>query len=338
MKQTNGGESACDKNNWSIAIQWLNLFLSILIVFLHLDLGNSNSVYVAVKRVMNVLADSAVPAYFIVSAYLSFRSERPVRYLLLLRKKFMTLVVPYLLWNLIGLAYCMSLSALKGETFTFSLADLLLCGYNAPLWFLRVLFGYVILAPAISFIVKRKALAIALMLGLFACNVFVYTFPYDSLTFWLPCYLLGAYSGANHSKSVEAEELVKGIVVKTIVVLLLILVVVCGVMMQESKWFYVYRITSGLLVVLCFLTQQWKRRPVGLLQNSFFTFCSHALLLGVAKIFNRILPDDAICTVLGYILCAGAVWFVTTAIAELLKKYAPKIQLVLVGGRKDIGS
>lgn len=338
MKQTERAYPATDKNNWSIAIQWLNLFLSVLIVFLHFDLGNSNGAYIVAKRVMNVLGDSAVPAFFIISAYLSFRSQRPIRYLSLLRKKAITLIVPYLLWNIIGLVYCVGLSVLRGEKFVFSLVDLLFCEYNGPLWFLRVLFGYVILAPAISFISKHKVLAIVLILGLAACNIFFYTFPYDSLTYWLPCYLLGAYCGKNYKKIVESDEWVKSVAARVIVVFLLILLVICGVMTQGGKWFYGYRITSGLLVVLCFLMQQWRRRPSGRLQNSFFTFCSHALLLGIAKIFNRCLPDNAFCSVLGYVICAGAVWFATTTIAEMLKKFAPKIYSCLVGGRKNINS
>lgn len=133
-----GYADACESqaHNWSKAILWLNLFLSILIVFLHTNLESAQIAYVRVKKVIDVLADMATPAFFGVSAYCSFRNYRMGAYFSVLRKKCVSLLVPYIAWNFCGYLYRVCLSFLEDAgDWTFSIHSLLLSEYNAPLWF-----------------------------------------------------------------------------------------------------------------------------------------------------------------------------------------------------------
>jgi len=56
-------QSSSEVPNWSKAISWLNLFLSVSIVFLHTNLESSHLAYINVKAMFDVCADSATPAF-----------------------------------------------------------------------------------------------------------------------------------------------------------------------------------------------------------------------------------------------------------------------------------
>lgn len=330
-----------EKPNWSTAITWLNLVLSILIVFLHVDLNATNSAYVVLKRIVNVFADCAVPAFFWVSAYLAFRNYSFEKYIAVLLRKIKTILLPYIVWSALGIVYQECLSLLTTKTLiTFSLYDLLFCKFNEPLWFLRVLFGYIIASPIICFVVKRKPLAIIVMLGIILCNIFVYTVPYASMLFWLPIYLFGAFCGANYKDVLESEKPahLKGKQAARIVAaLLLVLAIGLGMVCYDKDVYYLYRIISGVLIICCFFLTSWNCTAPSSLQNSFFTFCAHALLLGLKKVFLYIFDNNTVSLICGYIICVGVVWGGTVFVAELLKKCFPKIHAILVGGRKNIG-
>lgn len=90
--------------HWSMTIAYLNLFLSILIVALHINFDPTRceimpfgSFYLSANKFIGVIADCAVPAFFTVSAYLAFRNYEIRNYRVFLKKKVKSLVVPYLL-------------------------------------------------------------------------------------------------------------------------------------------------------------------------------------------------------------------------------------------------
>lgn len=141
-----------DSSSWSYAILWLNLFLSFLIVLLHTDMESPHKTYIAVKRIINIISDVAVPAFFFVSAYLMFRSYGINKYFTASAQKTKSLLLPYIVWNVIGYIYSMVLSLMRGEAMpVLSLKNFLLCKYNGPLWFLRTLFIYALISPIIMY-------------------------------------------------------------------------------------------------------------------------------------------------------------------------------------------
>ncbi len=58
-------EKEHDVSNWSCSILWINLVLSILIVFLHVNFKSKDFKYSILKQYINVIADCAVPAFFV---------------------------------------------------------------------------------------------------------------------------------------------------------------------------------------------------------------------------------------------------------------------------------
>lgn len=245
----------CAVNNWSRAIIWLNMFLSVLIVLLHTNVETSDLLYLHVKQTIDVFADVAVPAFFFVSAYLLFRKDRHDNYVRYLWKKVMSLLLPYLLWNVAGYIYSILLQCLMHkQALPFSLLNLLTCKYNAPLWFLRTLFGFVLLFPIVSFLLRKKQCAAIVTVVIFGVNIFLPP-AYTSLRFWTPVYLSGALCATHYKYIFESDDLLFKKwypAVKLGIIASVISCVAWGFFTYETRWYYVYRIMGGIAIVLFF--------------------------------------------------------------------------------------
>lgn len=104
---------------------------------------------------------------------------------------------------------------------------------------------------------------------------------------------------------------------------------------KPNNIYYIYRMLSGIWIILIFTTIKWKKPPISMLQNSFFTFCSHVLLLGIfQKIFYAICVNLRVEIVIGYIFCSISIWIVTIVVSEIIKKHFSTLYLVLSGNRK----
>lgn len=116
-----------------------------------------------VNRFLRIFFDSATGAFFFFSAFLLYRKDRNTKEVLL--SKIRTLVIPYLLFNVIAFLYKQVLRnaivnhALPVVTMRELAKDILLAGANPPLWFMRVLFEFAILYPVIKTLVRNKKIA-----------------------------------------------------------------------------------------------------------------------------------------------------------------------------------
>ena len=63
------------------------------------------------QNLLKIIADSAVPMFFVMSGYLLFYKYNIRKYFDTLSSKVRTLLIPFVMWNLLGFAYhkCLSL-------------------------------------------------------------------------------------------------------------------------------------------------------------------------------------------------------------------------------------
>lgn len=99
-----------------------------------------------------ILCPVAVPCFFLISGYFFFKSSGSFdipTYVGKLRKRIMTLLVPYILWNVLSVLGEMVRSFAHGSGFVFP--DLLYCLWtgpaNYPFWYVRDLIALVLLSP-----------------------------------------------------------------------------------------------------------------------------------------------------------------------------------------------
>ena len=102
--------TVCNSENLSNAIAWMRFPLILMIVMLHcycaIDASGHSSYFAWVYPLGLWLGETGVPAFFFISGFLFFFSQKS--YAQKLQTRFKTLLIPYLFWNaLILLAYGM---------------------------------------------------------------------------------------------------------------------------------------------------------------------------------------------------------------------------------------
>lgn len=210
------------QKNTSLIVKWLRFPMAVLVVYIHFnpqlksnfvsisDIDwlewNFDSIYSILAIIINNIATVAVPFFFFTSGYYFFYRTKfnKETYVWKIKKRAKTLLIPYILWNIIavlcryshGLWQNWVLSQPLSEKHSLSLDDICfipnwisymwnyytipytngidLLGLsssftapvNLPLWFLRDLIVLCLVTPLIYFAVKRGKLCFLIVLWL----------------------------------------------------------------------------------------------------------------------------------------------------------------------------
>lgn len=155
----------------------------------------------AIDFVSIVITDCAVPLFFIISGYLFFYKNKGIinkqLYTTILKKKVNSLMIPYLLWNIVAVLLIPQRffgASLIEKIFGFWSTDPAHSSgpWDSPLWFIRDLFIVMLFSPLISYLTRRFKLVFLSVL------VIIYYFhsksflPGISIVSWL-FFSIGAY-------------------------------------------------------------------------------------------------------------------------------------------------
>lgn len=105
-------------SNESKALSFMRFPLASLIVLLHTGItcGPEDFTYYLANYINAPIVQLAVPTFFFMSGYLFFIGKEEYNfniYISKLKKKITTLVIPYIIWNLIAIFFLYSLSISK---------------------------------------------------------------------------------------------------------------------------------------------------------------------------------------------------------------------------------
>lgn len=123
--------------------------MSILIVWIHCNMsqwGITVSDYgysFKIENFIQQLSSSAVPTFFIISAFLLFRNLSFSNFNTIFFKRLKRLLIPFAIWSII----CwLTIDYLRPLNFNI-LEYLLLSNFNGPLWFMLALVLYLLFTP-----------------------------------------------------------------------------------------------------------------------------------------------------------------------------------------------
>ena len=353
----------------SKTIEWLRFFCIAAVVLLHaVGLPLDGNEYISYRygaydtiRILfsEGLCRVAVPVFFLISGYLFFISLEQWNkdvWIDKLKKRCKTLLVPYLLWNLIAICYSLSILYpmfifMGGE------APDILAWYNRigglrafwdsgngglpinyPLWFIRDLMVFVLLAPLIFQFVKKTGIVGLIILYLaYLLNLWgdVPGLSSEGLFF----FTLGAYF-ATHSIDFSAVFR-KYWIAATVIACPLVVAMVLTFGSNNDLWGYARRLftlfgtasTVG-IVALLFEKQRLKNHLV-LSESSFMVYAAHGpIVLPIMQaVARKILPDNQIGLIVQYFTATIATIAILVLCYCLLKKLMPKTMSVLTGGR-----
>lgn len=336
----------------SRTIEWLRFPMAALVVLLHtgaLGIHSAQPVY----RTLSILTSGAlcrlaVPCFFFVSGYLFFTKMQEwdwACYKGKLKKRVRTLLVPYLLWNVIAAAllysyrsWRMRLDGLDPVSFIAQVkewggwwdADV---SFDGPLWFIRHLMFLCLLAPLVWYLVKRWGLY-----WLALCSV---ALMFSSSFEGICTFSAGAYFQI-HGKDLLGE--LRKVRVPAYIMSILLLAGI--VLVYDNSFLYVlFRglfILFGIIAAFNLVSSaleggSFKVRPfLGL--SSFFIFAAHNILIlhDVARwAVLHLIPGRGteLFNCIDLFLRPTIAVFVCLLLYWLMSRLMPRTMAVLTGGR-----
>lgn len=372
----------------SKTIAWLRFALVVCVLFIHIHpdhnvayLGMNNlalgglaqQIYTIVVSALFVVANVAVPLFFFISGLLFFASceERWSWdwWRTKLSRRVRTLLIPYLLFNLLGLLNNTTLGALSegysvawsnpdalpvvgafwdsttfcvGMKNIFGLSMQLVYPEVIPLWFVRDLMVTILLSPIINFLLRTTKGWFLLFVGvLYVCGVGATSAGLNSGAILF--FSLGSWFSIRQTDAVEYANRHRGAIIVASGLLLVASTIfyAAPLAQQLHNAFYVVGIFVALIVGSCFAGGTRSKLYDLAIKSSFFIFAVHMLPIGRGDILTlcgnvapKIIPYTTIVgSAVGYILAIVLIVVVSVLLYLLLEWLCPKLHRLLCGGR-----
>lgn len=288
----------------SRAITWLRFVLAAMIVYVHVPIlsktGNpltfSSGVFYGIKGIISdCICRLAVPCFFVISGYFFFTKLSKwdtAIWLQKLKKRVWTLLIPFILWNLIALVQYWLRSRIVGEAFSFSTLYAERGIYiNFPLWFMRDLMIMVVAAPAIFFLIKKLNYWYLILI---AIATYFPEWPFPIAASSVLYFSLGSYMMIYGKDFITEFWRIRWPVWIAYVTVIAILFAVP----LSSSWRHALLYIMTFTGVVSIFNAAYALMKSGLVKthpvlsdSSFFIYAIHSLLLGsVAIVMNKVLP------------------------------------------------
>lgn len=328
---------------------WAQFLLCILVIWVHsynVDIFKPVKLGGVVRGLESFISDglgqTAVPGFFMISAFLFYRQFDWDQLLRKWKSRFYTLVIPYMLWNLIYyIAYFFMTNIpavheqLHRSKVQLSLSELFFAivyfRYNSVFWFMFQLILLVMLAPAVYGLLRRKRVGAGVLALVFLCLMFRVELPFLNLDA-LMYYLIGAYA------ALHGEKIVTAVWKKPMAAAFGAALLVSYCIHLVAEWtgyvqlLLLYRITFPICLWLflgCFrLPAAWDW-----MKHTFFVYATHFLIIrAMNKLGGLAFPNSALWALVFYLLGPVPVFAVSLA-AAVIGKRLPKFWRLLGGGR-----
>ena len=309
---------------------------------------------------VNGFARIAVPLFFFISGFLFFHNGMFTAgvYKEKLKKRFCSLFVPYVFWNVVVIALTFltqvflsgMTSGRKKLVVDYTLADWLDCFWcNGdegmpicyPFWFIRNLMILVLVSPLFYFIIKRTGVALTAVAGalwLTGITGISNTGPWclEGVAF----FSWGAYygiKGKNFVAGMRRCPVKVALSAYAVIMVLRMALWVNGV--DDGGVTHRLSIVLGLVAVVlvaAWLLENGKAKVGGLLVSStFFVYGYHAMPAALAvKMWVRMIPPSDFTMTLGLFVIPVVLSAVGVLLYSLSARLLPGFTAVIVGGRK----
>lgn len=302
----------------------------------------------------NGISGVAVPLFYFISGVLFFKSVNCIKDCISgIRKRIRSLLVPYMIWNIIFIGWYLFMSVIPGiarfvnsdMVSHFSLEDpiasldyLLLEPAGFHLWFLRDLILYVLLSPLIYVACQRFSLvALLLFLVLFGwinrCG--------------LPYFSAGAVVAIHYGLDVFDKGLFKSKVVRFILFVMfgtkciMTMLPSCSAILH-NPYFQQIANMAGIISVWWGYDVMFRTISAGTLEKtllyiskySFFIYLFHEPALNIIKKMGLfIIGVNDMTLVVLYIISPILMTAFSVCVAVMIRMILPKVYAILVGGR-----
>lgn len=343
----------------SAAIKWLRFPLIFLIIMLHcysvqrLE-GNRETYFKVVYPFALWLGETGVPCFFFISGYLFFLSKKT--YLQKIITRIHTLLIPYILWNLLLLIIYLIVYACGHPLVIFNtnISDFNITDYIrlfwdrgefdrgnsapllCPLWYIRNLLVMSVLSPFLYYIIKyiREAFLLAVAVWWVNTNDNAFT-PQTILFFGLGAYF--SIFGINPLKKVVENKRL----FLTFFSLLASIDIIVHVSISTPFNLMIHRlallfnIPAMFLLAYIMIRKSHNRYTSFLSQAAFIVFCVHyPIVLVLRKICVIVFANSTdIVHIILYFVCVILTTSLSVGFYWILNTFFPYIKSFLSGNR-----
>lgn len=341
-------------------------FTTIVISGVDLMEGGHFPAYTLISYLFSeIFSRIAVPLFFFISGFLFFYkvgSFTGQTYCQKLKKRAKTILVPYLLWNLlVVLFFFLSQSFFPG---LMSGKNKLICDYNISdwlwtfwntnminppttadkgaypicfqFWFIRDLMVVMLFSPLVYFLVKKLRHYAVVCLGI----LWVFGWRFDVVGFSSAAFFFfsaGAYFSIHGKNFVETMR--PFLATSAALYILITIIELCFRGEAWCPYLHNMGILAGIVLAVtltahCLGKGTWHTNTF-LSDSSFFIYAYHAMPLAfIIKFFFKMIQPHTDGMVLAlYVLCPLITILVGLPLYYLLKKYLPVVTSVITGGR-----
>lgn len=295
-----------------------------------------------------ILGSVAVPFFFFISGVAFFRNYKPNLYFTKLKSRMRTILIPYLIWNTVGLLFALLYTYtplanyISGrELFDPSIKSVLegifLYKYNFQFWFLYDLIIYILLTPLIDLLTTHKTIGLATCIFTLFLPLITPSFLGINTNFTV-FYIVGCFIG-KHYLSLATKPSTKPLRITSLITTICLLII---------KTLSVYNIISLpstisqiILLLLLFSTYfasdlvltKIKTAP-NYIKESFPLYTLHTYFVAIIiKLIYLINPTSSIMLLLNEISSTVITIIIVVSISKLLHQKLPKLHNLLFGGR-----
>lgn len=364
--------------------------LAVLVVYIHSKITDAqytpvwsdfqaSDVFTTIQiLISSVIGHVAVPAFYVISGYLFFYklngSFSKSIYWNKLKKRFHSLFIPYMLWNVLTIGWIVARKlagvVIKGKPLSEInewLADngywklfwdcnvwnLTKCNWLGqftpptspiltPLWFLRDLIVVVVLTPLIyAFLRKLKGWGLALLAISYITGIFPYIHGLSITAVFF--FSMGAYYSIHQLNIVEQFKKMRTASLALYLPATAIMVYYNSHYTPSGQLLYPFYVI--LSVVVMFNITSWLlergyniEHPV-LSRATFFIYAFHGFLALriTGAVLMRVIPQSDTfwsCMLMRYLLTAPMAIAICIAVHHVMKRVCPKVLRVLTGSRE----
>ena len=308
-----------------------------------------------IRNFISLIASLSVPVFFLMSGYLFFMNFKFSKssYILKLKKRLKTLLIPFLFWNLVAFTITVTAQLIpftrqffSGQhtliTSFHSIFDYLnaIVGFTGPpvayqLWFIRDLMIVVLLVPFINLIIEY--IPLPFLGGILALWIVDFWPVYLPSSTALLFFSIGAYM-ASEKKDIFCLDRFGRVITGLYFVILTI--DVATMTQSPIPRLYQVGVLFGVMTVL-FLTKMISRNEpltlwiLRLNSSSFFVYATHEPLLTILrKISYKVFSPDSPIAILSLYFSLPVIIIVSMVVVyRLLNAISPRLLGVVTGGR-----
>jgi len=351
LKKQHTSKTIC----FSDKVTLIQFVLSVAIIYQHTQWRYFGELvlFSKLQEFMFYLIEVAVPMFFMISGYLFYRTFSVDKTKDKLKSRVKTLLIPYLLWNVVYAVFFISMVAVGlvkniHIEWNWKLILQIVNSDFSPLWFVKYLMVFTLIAPLMYYVFKNRYVGATAIVCMIITNVLLCVFgvirsPLDvnanslsMLNYQYIFYAIGAWAGLNFKDFVETPARYKRNASLCAICMLFILYFMPffhkGIIIGHT-----FRIFFAIALWFLFdFLPEIKMRTW--FKMSFWIYCSHTIVLqcaqGIIGLLYGMLGGSSIIWIAEWMVLPIVVLISLLLAGLIAKRYTPRVYNTLTGNRK----